>query len=126
MFSNNNRNSTTTKKVINYNLRIFVRGRAITCAVGFSPVSKIFGKFGRDSTNEDIEKRQSNTVLRKNEDCNSQVFEYLKNYKSEPKQINVKCEAIFIEYETKLIGHNASGFDSCMFLNISPTWCRIF
>ena len=46
------------------------------------------------------------------EDCISQLFEYLGKNKTEPKCIKIKSKPVIVEYKLKLIAHNGSVFDS--------------
>ena len=53
------------------------------------------------------------------DDCISQIFEYLKEEKSKPKWGIVKFRPAIVEYELKLFAHKCSGSDSWNIWNFS-------
>ena len=110
--------------VVIFDLETFKRDGATTFTVIFYPGSRIMEKVDRDFTNEELEKWESDTVVMKDNGCISQMFEYLKNYKGEPKWIKVKSKPLFGDSELKLFDQNVSSFDSWNILSILPTWCR--
>ena len=81
-------------------------------------------KNDRDLTNEEIKECKSDTVVMEDEECISQMFEYLIKHEYEPKYINVDCKPVSGEHEIELIAHSRLGYDSWNIFNILPVWCR--
>ena len=108
--------------VLIFDFKKLKRSKTIPYAVGFYPVSKILGKSDRVLTEEEIQKRKSDTNVTEDEDCTSQMFENLKKYKDEPNWINVKSKPLISEYELKFIAPIGSGFDSWNTLKFTLTW----
>ena len=113
------------ENLLHYDLETFNRDRALPCSVSFYPVSRILGKCDRDSTKEAIEICKNDRVVMEVEFCISQMFEYLKNYKGEPKRIKVKSMPMIGGFDLKLIGNNGSEFDSWIISYNLPTCCRL-
>ena len=81
------------------------------------------GKDDHDITKEISAEENTRAFVKEAEACITHMFESCRKNKTEAKYIQRCCQKVVREDEIRHIAQSASGFDSCIFLKIFPTWC---
>ena len=76
-------------------------------------VSKIFGKYNRDISEQEYQKCLNDCVVFKGPYCINEMLDHVLLFKGEPKKVKNKI----VEYNLYLIAHNGSGCDRYVVLN---------
>ena len=97
-----------------YDLETHNTDRAKPYNMTFYRLSKIAGRYERDSTPEELEKSKKDTIAFMGDDCINNALDYCLKLKGEErKTINNKI----VECNLQMHAHNGSGFDTWLILN---------
>ena len=81
-------------------------------------MSKVSGKYNRDTTQREDEKCRKECIVFKGTDSINEMSDYVLQFKGESKRIKSKI----VKYNLYLLTHTGSGFDSYVILNYLPQW----
>ena len=79
----------------------------------FYRLSKLAGKYNRDLTPDEIQKRINGTIAFDGDICLSKALDFCLKLKGEERKVKI----ILVEYNLQLHTHNGSGFDKWVVLN---------
>ena len=99
-------------------METFKKIRAVPYCSCIYKLSKIFGKYHRDISEQEYQKCLNDCVVFKGTGRINEKLDYVLSFKGEPKKAKNKI----VEYNLYLIAHNGSGFDSHVVLNNLPQW----
>ena len=89
--------------------------RARPYRICFYRLSKLAGRYNRDLTHE-LEKCRKGTIAFDGENCVEKALDFCLKLRGEKRKVINKI----VEYNLQLHAHNASGFDTWVFLNNLP------
>ena len=75
-------------------------------------------KYNRDITQRDYERCRNKSAVSKGTDTSNELLDHVSHFKGEVK----KSENKIVEYNSHIVAHNESGFDSYVILNNIAHW----
>ena len=96
-----------------YDLETHNTDRARPYNMTFHRLSTLAGKYIRDLTPHEIEKRKIGTLVLDGDNCVGNALDFLLKFEGEERKVNDKI----VEYNLQLHAHIGSGFDTWMILN---------
>ena len=104
--------------MIIYDIETFSTIKCVPYASCIYRLSKISGKYYRDTSEKEYQKCLNDCIVFKGLDNINKMLDYDLQFKGEPKRINNKI----VKYNLHLIAQKGSGFDSYVILNNLPQW----
>ena len=106
--------------IVIYDLETFNSFRAVPYCSCIYKLSKISGKYHRDISEQEYQKRLIECVVFKRTVCTNEMLDPVLSFKGEPTRVKK-----IVEYNLYLIAHNGNGFDSYVVLNNLPQWRNV-
>ena len=95
-----------------YDLEAHNNDRARTYVFCFYRLSKLAGRYDRDSTPNELEKGRKDTIAFDGDNCVSKGLDFCLKLKGEDRKVKK-----IVEYNFQLHAHNGSAFDTLIILN---------
>ena len=99
-----------------YDLETHNTDRARPYNMTFYRLSKIAGRYERDSTQEELQKSIKDTIAFAGDNCIGNALDFCLKLKGEERKVKNKI----VEYNLQMHAHNGSGFDTWIILNNLP------
>ena len=96
-----------------YDLETHNTDRARPYCISFYRLSKLAGRYDRDTTKNELEKSLQDTIAFAGDKCISNALDYCLKLKGEEYKFNNKV----VEYNLQMHAHNGSGFDTWIVLS---------